>query len=394
MALKELFTEIADSIRAKKGTTDLINATDFPSEIRNITTGIKLFSTIEEMQASEGNNINDLAVVYGNIYSNSDMNTVFQTIKFPQLVILPTAVTASSSLTFMPTTYNITLSPTAFTFISTTAGDEIEITYSSEDGISYQRTDGNSEIVTLASSLSLNFMTKRNWKDEMGYFMLIGSPVFNGIYKYTSNYQTNIYSTKNTNLTNEEKIFDLSEIPISINSYYHIFITRSEVKNAKLNIHKALDYVVYYINNNRTHSIITNNSKYYLTSYNSNETNYTKYVYVNNVLTNTIQMSATINDVVAKVVDTVSNTQTYYLVDEIPQNSFYYNTSERTAYYTTDSLPTNTTIEYQLKSVKTYQPQITQFYIAPSQLTATAANVKSGYEFYGVNGVEIGTYTG
>ena len=39
MTLTELFVAIADSIRAKKGTTELINATDFPSEIESIEAG-------------------------------------------------------------------------------------------------------------------------------------------------------------------------------------------------------------------------------------------------------------------------------------------------------------------------------------------------------------------
>lgn len=35
-SLTELFTDIADSIRAKKGSSDLIYAEDFPTEIENI----------------------------------------------------------------------------------------------------------------------------------------------------------------------------------------------------------------------------------------------------------------------------------------------------------------------------------------------------------------------
>lgn len=39
MTLTELFTSIADAIRTKKGTTDKINATDFPDEIINLPSG-------------------------------------------------------------------------------------------------------------------------------------------------------------------------------------------------------------------------------------------------------------------------------------------------------------------------------------------------------------------
>ena len=38
MNLTELFTSIANAIRTKKGTTELINATDFPNEIANLKT--------------------------------------------------------------------------------------------------------------------------------------------------------------------------------------------------------------------------------------------------------------------------------------------------------------------------------------------------------------------
>ena len=46
MTLVELFTSIANAIRGKKGTTDLINATDFATEIENIEIGAKMGTNI------------------------------------------------------------------------------------------------------------------------------------------------------------------------------------------------------------------------------------------------------------------------------------------------------------------------------------------------------------
>lgn len=43
MTLKELFTQIADAIRSKKGTSEVIAAVDFPDEIGNISSTEALY---------------------------------------------------------------------------------------------------------------------------------------------------------------------------------------------------------------------------------------------------------------------------------------------------------------------------------------------------------------
>ena len=106
------------------------------------TTGVKLFKTEEEMQADSTAKEGDLAVVYGTITANSNYGDKNITqIVFPNIVTLPEQVT--SNYTFSSVSifsgFTLTLTSTSFSY-SSRGFNKLEVTYTSVDGITYNRT--------------------------------------------------------------------------------------------------------------------------------------------------------------------------------------------------------------------------------------------------------------
>lgn len=99
--LGNFLTDVADAIREKTGGTAQISAKDFDTEIRSIegggSGGVKLFSTISDMNNDSNKQENDLAVVYGDSFTGVQLESEFSIVKFPYQVTLSSAMTEEAS---------------------------------------------------------------------------------------------------------------------------------------------------------------------------------------------------------------------------------------------------------------------------------------------------------
>ena len=233
--LSSFLTDVADAIREKKGTQDQIPAGNFDTEIKSIETGtkinnqdkditkngtytadegytglgtvivnvpqtgdvpVKLFKTKEEMNSSTGNTEGDLALVYKNEQQNMTADMEVTAITFPETVTLPTAFTGDtygrlnsvdSSVMFDG---RCMLSKTFFDFDSWSESGSIRASYISEDGITYTRTSLQGDSGDLDNPVALPTAVKgdaNEWNDNFGYFMQVGTSIFEGIYTYKNN---------------------------------------------------------------------------------------------------------------------------------------------------------------------------------------------------------------
>ena len=149
--------------------------------------GVKQFSTVEEMNASTGNTEGDLAIVYSSILANMTADTETQYITFPDTVTLPTAFTGEYYGMIRavddPVMFDgqVMLNQTSFNFHGQSETGEITIDYTSTDGITYTRS------TTITNPVDLGTVVKlyAQWNDNLGYFMQVSSSSFTGLYKYS-----------------------------------------------------------------------------------------------------------------------------------------------------------------------------------------------------------------
>ena len=139
----------------------------------------KIFSTIEEMNASTENEEGDLAVINEIMARNIVKEDTNVTAYFPETVVVPTAVTTTSSFlgTIVGTGAYIKLLQTSATIQTSSFGGTILAKYTSTDGITYTRTT-DAKTVTMASITSSN--------PNHYPFFAVEFRVFKGTYKYTN----------------------------------------------------------------------------------------------------------------------------------------------------------------------------------------------------------------
>ena len=182
--------------------------------------GIKQFSTIDEMQADTTAKEGDLAVVYrSDIKSVSNGDTI-TSITFPQTVVFDTAITSSyrGSLrnSSEPIIYlDIQLDASRFR-LHDMENTIPEIEYSSTDGITYTRTDGNEDTYEIGET------TIPNLDEHICKFIQTGGNIFEGLFQYTNKNTGYLYGYKPSQITvdtlNKKLILDHIDnvsIPIS-----------------------------------------------------------------------------------------------------------------------------------------------------------------------------------
>ena len=166
---------------------------------------VKLFETEEEMQADTDAKEGDLAVVYRSEIQNMTADTQTQYITFPETVTLPSAITefyycmlraVDTSIMFDG---DIQLTQSSFRFGGFTEAGMIRVQYESEDGINYTRTMFDGDSGDLINPVDLGTLIHcemtDEWNDNFGYFMQTGGNVFEGLYKYTINFEdTSIFN--------------------------------------------------------------------------------------------------------------------------------------------------------------------------------------------------------
>lgn len=162
---------------------------------------VKLFETIAGMQADPNPQEGDLAIIYRDATQPINGNSEFDSCIFPNEVVLDEAFTGSISGAFGATEQGVVFATTVevsssrFIF-SNYAESEIIAQYTSQDGITYIRTDGGEELVEFGTTIKWeSFFGPFN--SIIGNFMKIGRMVFEGLYEY----KTNQYVIAPTQLT-------------------------------------------------------------------------------------------------------------------------------------------------------------------------------------------------
>ena len=191
--LTQFLTDVAGAIKEKTGKTDKIPAANFDAEILSIKTGgsgdVKLFETKEEMQSDTTAKEGDLAVVYRIEIQNVTVDSKFQTATFPETVVLNSAITDYAEFSYIAVDSSVTfgctgsLDSSSFRMDCYTDSGEIRIQYTSEDGITYTRTDTTGNPVDFGTEIY--YERAEMWNDAIGKFIEVGSTSFNGIYKYS-----------------------------------------------------------------------------------------------------------------------------------------------------------------------------------------------------------------
>lgn len=183
MSLTELFTDIADAIRTKKGTTDEIVASNFPSEIKSIKSAedVTLFASVEEMNNSTGHKTNDLTVIYTDTQYLSETATS-GTIYWPATVVLDEQLTGDNIKKAISSSYKMTVTPTSMMLYKGPFYSGTTVEYTSADGITYTITKnpGTTSLGTISATHQANIV------DYMRKFLVTAPSNFGGIYSYGS----------------------------------------------------------------------------------------------------------------------------------------------------------------------------------------------------------------
>lgn len=155
--------------------------------------GVKLFETIDEMQADSTAKENDLAVVYRNEINNMTTDSQVQYITFPETVTLPEAFTRDTFCMLRAVDDSVMfdgqvmLNQSMFDFNGYTSTGMIRVEYSSADGITYNRTRFTGDSGDLTNPVDLGTVVKvyrsEEWNDNFGYFMQIEGMAFGGLYQ-------------------------------------------------------------------------------------------------------------------------------------------------------------------------------------------------------------------
>ena len=159
---------------------------------------VKLFETEEEMQADTDPKEGDLALVYRNEISNATVDSQFSSIKFPATVVLPAAITEDDyiSTSFRSVDSDVwldcwcSLEYTSFRASIYADDMNLSITYTSEDGMTYTRTDTEAEIIDLPGEVYCEYTNE--WNDYIGYFVLVNGYTFDGLFQYSGKTHKNI----------------------------------------------------------------------------------------------------------------------------------------------------------------------------------------------------------
>lgn len=225
-----------------KGQTieDDLSFYSYADKIRQITAmegAVKLFETVEEMQADNNAKENDLAVVYRKEIKNMTVTDKPQYLTFPETVTLPEAFTSSSYLMLRAVDMsimfdgNIQLNQTSFRFDGFSESGMIRVHYTSSDGVTYTRDEfrGDSGDLTNPVDLGTSVGVYRSdgWNDNFGYFMQIGGMTFDGLYEYSKDEKfvdKNYYAGKYYNTNLEESDILIKNINIDYD-YVNSLIT-------------------------------------------------------------------------------------------------------------------------------------------------------------------------
>ena len=393
------------------------NLEDYSALIDNIESGsgeVKLFETEEAMQADTTAKEGDLAVVYRSEVKNATVDSKFQVATFPDTVVLDSAITDYVDIRYRAVDSSKmfdcmgSLNRSRFRMDCYTESGSIRIQYTSSDGITYTRTDTTGNSVDFGTEIY--YEMAEYWNDAIGKFIQIGGNIFEGLYQYDSEHisttdfallptsgvdiANKIYTGKPVGCYNTIDIGTVvkaikTELGLSVDMNMAFgtmdskpivcfFVTndKSHVYNCSLcydrtNKKYQISASWNYVGNVYIYQLDLTNHTYTLVS-NTPKTLPSGYFYVN-VLGNldSLFVNASLSD--EGIFGTVSNSSTGLYTSENGQNAPLI-------------LLSGTDIETGL-----YLPDPKYLY-ASTQLTTTTEYVYEK-EFYGKNGVEVGTLT-
>lgn len=188
--LGNFLTDVADAIRTKKGTNETILASDFDTEIENLpsggATGLYRKETVEEMNAIENPNEEDICIVSGTTEENISPDSVFTKATIPASFTISKA--ALKSVEFRSSDGNEYLRINMKTFFgndtidirTSTASKTITFTKS---GTTRTRSDSEESETFIFSSPLLPYDVA-NWVDDMGNYAMVEVSNFTGIFEY------------------------------------------------------------------------------------------------------------------------------------------------------------------------------------------------------------------
>lgn len=341
--------------------------------------GIKLFSTIEEMNADSNPHEGDLAIVYRSEIQNMTADMEVTSITFPETVTLPVAFTditycrlraVDSSIMFDG---NCQLDQNSFRFDSWSESGMIRAEYTSTDGITYTRTriQGDNGDLTNPVELPTTCKVEGEWNDNLGYFMQIGGGTFEGLY------QSQSIKVKNTYILDNNRI-KIAQYDNFNDSQYALMIKHkfSENEISEYTLLTMNKYIYPFIDSNNKLWVYNSNLTTSLEEYSVNAESYSS----RSIIAKTsISNGAIVNDItdIGITVD---------LDSCIPLGNPLYSGDSTDVVKTIDELT-------KIKDISTIEPEQVyelKYLPAPTQLSAISGYVYEK-EFYGKNGIEIGT---
>jgi hypothetical protein len=373
---------------------------------------VKLFETEEEMQADTTAEEGDLAVVYRNEVKNATVDSQFQTATFPDTVVLDNAITDSVEVRYRAVDSSVmfdcwgSLDSSMFRMDCYTETGSIRIRYTSEDGITYTRTDPTGNPVDFGTEIY--YERAEYWNDAIGKFIQVGGSTFGGLFVGESiikQIQPIKMSTMTINAeTGVPNISDVITLNYNVNNFAEkIYPMVKYIDTLEgMNSHSRYPYCIY-LKDNNTVSIIADGSS-------SSSVMLACPVFVNNTFKGLVAASYNVpnfyewqfnlstgeyigrNDIVATDYTTFgSSTSKYYYTTEF--NDYYYignmDWTGNNFNYLYSLLYNNTSNSANTLAMTGIIGIV--YFLAPTQLTLNNPNeLLPGKIGYGKNGVVTG----
>lgn len=369
---------------------------------------VKQFETEEEMNQDTTAQLNDIAVVYKSEIKNSNVNSTFQTVYFPQTVVLPSpepdyidvrlATTDGSASTY------VFLYESAFE-IQYGNGIDIMVRYTSSDGLTYNRTVFRGSVVSGDYAIfetPLIVSEPDYWSDNVGYFMQVSATNFSGVYTYREEDEKDYYSipynvdpvnkTYEQQNVNLKEFWDFLDTDERFNSWFKTYTNAEfDIKYLEIENKQIKRAKVYYSSTGKALSKV-----YYseLDQYALLENQTADEIYVADV---DMENKTIVNSSIIPTILGMTHTSTsYYLIEMYEKTDIISECNSRVPHIIgTEGYWVTTNVGAEYVSAYTFnitrEPEmITKWRYAKSQLNATPEYV---YEktFYGSNGVETGT---
>ena len=369
---------------------------------------VKLFDTVEHMQADPDASEGDLAVVYREELTGVTEESEFDSCTFPDEVILDEAFSGNINGSFRAVDRSVMfdgmvdMSSSRFRFNGWGESSEIRVQYTSQDGITYTRTDGGEELQEFGVTIKWE-----SWGDPfnsiIGNFMKIGGNYFEGLYNYGYNAYPNIMQSISINNLNPSIYFYIPDNFIISNSslWRVILVVKSyhydNIKNC--NIIDVCDAIFCDSTENEVGLTLGNIWNLADISFHIGNDFFSKPTGTYKVHTyNFINNTETITDrlIGRDLGKTSSSNSINCSVYEFSENDYYIPvmSSQKFSYSIVKTIenPSSTTIASNIQSIN-----IEYLHRNDYALTKTNLDVSSDYvyekTFYGKNGVENGTLT-